>query len=294
MKAAIHILVLLVGLMLVDGVHAQSPREQLKQMVEQLQKTPTDNALREKIIMLGARIKPPPAIPEEAERRMARGAAAFKGATSAAGYQEAAKEFEQATLAAPWYGDSYYNLGVAQDKAGSYEAALRSLKLAQLTSPDSKEIKTLIYEVEFRKEQASPEIRAAKQKLMDEALTRSLEGAVFTLQMGQDVEFQYRISNGRAVFWTRRTASRGPMCYDGSRRDGPIGEEGMCPDSLTIPLDGRRGTNKTQRHSATIEIAEDGQSLRIRDIWDNEAPTERRVQAPMTAALQFRHDTGAG
>ena len=139
-------------LALYSNTYAQTPRAQLQQMIEQLQKSPNDNALREKIIKLATTIKPTPAIPDEAERRMARGAAAFKGAKSAANYQDAAKEFEQATLAAPWYGDAYFNLGVAQDKAENYEAALRSLNLARLASPDSKDIKALIYEVEYRHE----------------------------------------------------------------------------------------------------------------------------------------------
>lgn len=63
-------------------------------------------------------------------------------------------EFDQATLAAPWYGDAYFNLGVAQDKAENYEAALRSLKLAQLATPGSKDIKALIYQVEYRNNKA--------------------------------------------------------------------------------------------------------------------------------------------
>ena len=45
---------------------AESQREQLSQMVEQLQKTPGDNALREKIIRLAQELKPAPALPEEA------------------------------------------------------------------------------------------------------------------------------------------------------------------------------------------------------------------------------------
>jgi hypothetical protein len=45
------------ALVLGGSVHAQSPREQLQQMVEQLQKTPSDNALRERTIKLGAEIK---------------------------------------------------------------------------------------------------------------------------------------------------------------------------------------------------------------------------------------------
>ena len=47
-------------LALAASAYAQSPREELQQMVEQLQKTPNDNALREKIIKLGAEIKPVP------------------------------------------------------------------------------------------------------------------------------------------------------------------------------------------------------------------------------------------
>jgi len=53
---------------LAASAYAQSPREQLQQMVEQLQKSPNDNALRERIIKLGAQIKPAPAIPEEARK----------------------------------------------------------------------------------------------------------------------------------------------------------------------------------------------------------------------------------
>jgi tetratricopeptide (TPR) repeat protein len=145
-------------LTLASSAYAQSPREQLRQMVQQLQKAPSDNALREKIITLAATLKPALALPEEAERHMAYGTAAFTGAKSPADYKEAVKEFEQATLAAPWHGDAYFNLGVAQDKAENYEAALRSLNLARLASPDSKDIKTLIYQVEYRnkKAQATP------------------------------------------------------------------------------------------------------------------------------------------
>lgn len=173
-------LVLAIVLACAVSTHAQSPREQLQQLTIQLQQAPNDNALREKIIKLGAEINPAPAIPEEAKRRMVRGAAAFKSATSAEGYQDAAKEYEQAILAAPWYGDAYYNLGVAQDKAGNFKAALRSLKLALLTSPDSEEMKALIYEVEYRDEKAnSPEAQAAREKEAEQRFIASFEGAKY-------------------------------------------------------------------------------------------------------------------
>lgn len=167
-------------LALVASVYAQSPREELQQMVERLQNSPADTGLREQIIKLALTLKPAPVLPPEAERRMVRGSAAFKGATSMTGYQDAAKEFEQATLAAPWYGDAYFNLGVSQDKAENYEAALRSLKLARLASPESKEIQTLIYEVEYRQEKATtPEARAAREKESEQRFIASLEGAKY-------------------------------------------------------------------------------------------------------------------
>jgi tetratricopeptide (TPR) repeat protein len=115
---------------------------------------------------------------------MVRGIAAFKAAQSVADYQDAVTEFTQATLAAPWYGDAYYNLGVAQDKAEQYDSALRSLKLALLASPGSKDIKDLTYKVEYRAEQAnSPEGKAyaeygpAQQQFA--ALMQKLDGTVF-------------------------------------------------------------------------------------------------------------------
>ncbi len=178
MKFAIKILVFIFGLLLINFANAESPREQLNQMVQQLQSSPSDNALREKIISLAASLKPAPAIPEEAERRMARGTAAMKGAKSVADYRDAAKEFELATLAAPWVGDAYFNLGFVQDKAENYDAALRSLKLARLASPDDKEIKALIYEVEYRNEKANSALALAERaKTAEKEFTEKLDGS---------------------------------------------------------------------------------------------------------------------
>ena len=140
---------------------AQSPREQLNQLVTQLRASPGDTALRERIIKLAQEIKPALTVPEEAERRMARGIAAFQGAKSVTDYQSAASEFEQAIIAAPWYGDAYYNLGIAQDKAGNFIGALQSLKYASLASPGNRDIKNLLYQVEYRRDQASAKVQKA-------------------------------------------------------------------------------------------------------------------------------------
>ena len=137
------------------SVHAQTPQDTLNQYVADLQKTPTDTALREKIIRYVQTMNPAPPIPEEVERFMARGAAAVKGAKSPDDFKEAATEFEKATRAAPWLAETYYNLGLAQDKAGLHEVALKSLRLYLLAAPsaaDAKQVKNLIYEVEYQRD----------------------------------------------------------------------------------------------------------------------------------------------
>jgi tetratricopeptide (TPR) repeat protein len=169
---------------LVGQSDAPGSADQLQQLTAQLQHSPGDQALREKIIALAQELKPAPELPDEAERRMARGIAAFKAAQSVADYQDAVKEFTQATLAAPWYGDAYFNLGLVQDKAEQYAAAVGSLKLALLASPGSKDIKDLMYQVEYRADQANTPDGKAEAKYgpaqhQFAALIQKLDGAVF-------------------------------------------------------------------------------------------------------------------
>jgi tetratricopeptide (TPR) repeat protein len=139
---------------------AQTPQQTLNQYVADLQKDPNDYALREKIIKHVHTMKPAPAIPRDAERFMNRGAAAAKSAKDANDFKDAVVEFEKATLAAPWMANAYYNLGVAQDKAGMYSNAIRSLKLylvAAPNAPDAKNVEKLIDEIEYRQEKAAKE-----------------------------------------------------------------------------------------------------------------------------------------
>ncbi len=133
------------------------PRKALKHYTAALKEDPGSFSLRKKIITLVHELEPPPAIPETAERHLARGRAATKSAKDKRGYERAAKEFDKALLAAPWLADGYYNLGLVHDKAGRYEAAIRSFRLYLLAAPeapDRKEVKSLIYEIEYRQEEA--------------------------------------------------------------------------------------------------------------------------------------------
>lgn len=152
---------------------AQSSRDSLNQYVAELQKTPSDDALRTKIILISHRIKPPLATPEEAERFMARGKAATELAKSASDYADAIIEFTNATLAAPWLGLAYYNLAVVQESAEEYDAAIKNYKFYLLAEPnteDANDVKNLIFGAEYKKEKtASNAVKeAAENKAKEE------------------------------------------------------------------------------------------------------------------------------
>jgi len=202
---------------------AQSPQQTLNQYVADLQKNPNDYALREKIIRHVQAMKQKPAIPEETERRMARGAAAVKGAQSKQDFLDAAAEFEKASLAAPWLPAAYYNLGITQDKADKYKEALQNLKLYLVAAPDASDaraVKGLIYEIEYRQEKAakasSPAAVAAKKQQTYEEWLRVLDGARFfgsynVLDSSWESELTIR---GSKLYW-RTSCVRGRGCIAG-------------------------------------------------------------------------------
>ncbi len=125
-------------LALTASAHAQSPREQLQQLTIQLQQTPNDNALRERIIKLGAELKPAPAVPEEAIRYEGRAQFAFKSAQTKDDFLTAAKEYEKAVAAAPWVLGYYSDLCTIYEKVGEFETAKRNcgFYLTGLSDPE--------------------------------------------------------------------------------------------------------------------------------------------------------------
>jgi tetratricopeptide (TPR) repeat protein len=165
-------------------IQAQLPQQTLAQYLSDLQKNPNDTALREKIIKHVQTMRPAPALSKEAERFMTRGAVAMKSAKDVNDFKDSVTEFEKATMAAPWLANAYYNLGVAQAKAGLYDAAIKSLKLYLLAAPnasDANSVEKLIYEIEYRQEktakESSPEaIGVNKQKEYEEWL-KKIDGA---------------------------------------------------------------------------------------------------------------------
>ncbi|MHB8744276.1 MAG: tetratricopeptide repeat protein [Sulfuricaulis sp.] len=173
MKSTTKLLLILFGaLMLVNVAYSESPREQLKQMVEQLQQSPNDNALREKIIKLAHKMKPAPAIPEEARRSFVRGNTAFSDAKSQDDYARAVKRYDEALLIAPWWGDPYFNAAKALELQQDYTRAIQSLRLFILTGPsagDARKAQDYSYALEDKQEKLSNE------KSIQEAAARAEE-----------------------------------------------------------------------------------------------------------------------
>jgi tetratricopeptide (TPR) repeat protein len=196
--------VLLLG-MLLTGLSAMiygqgsNQYETLDQYIANLQKNPNDNALREEIIRLVLTFDHPPAVPQEAEKFMARGQASMESAKGPGDFKDAVVELEKAALAAPWLGNIYYNLGIVQDKAGDYPAAIRDLKLYLLATPgasDAKAVEMLIYKIEFKQEKADNE-SAANEKLLKSAREDKTGFITAALDHGADVNA--RDENGRTA-----------------------------------------------------------------------------------------------
>lgn len=150
----IHALVLLAVLCVPAGA---SPREILKASTAELQATPGNDALREKIIRLAKTITPAPPVPEEVARRMARGEAALEMAKDENAAGKAVLEFQAAANAAPWLAKPYHQLGAAQEKAGKAGDAIKSFRFYLLAAPNAKDaadVKKRLYKLEFIAEQA--------------------------------------------------------------------------------------------------------------------------------------------
>jgi tetratricopeptide (TPR) repeat protein len=209
----------------VSSSHAQSPQQTLTQYVADLKKNPNEYALREKIIRHVQTMKPKPAVPDEARKYMDRGMAAIEGGKGEEDFRAASVEFTKAANLAPWLGDAYRNLAIAQDKSGQYDAALKNLRLYLLTSPspvDEAWAKSLINKVEYRKEkeakESSPAAKAAKKQSEHEDWLRKVDGRRYRESRGGPSELQVR---GRFIALTGPGVSLGPWEIKGRSASTP-------------------------------------------------------------------------
>lgn len=163
-----------------------NPRAQLKQYVEELQGSPDNAELRGKIIDLARGMRTPPPVPDEIDEMLGLATGRFKQAETKADYDNAAKAFAKATLAAPWVGDYYYNLGQALEKAGNPARAIDNFRLYLRAKPkaeDAKEVRVHIGELQAAEETAAAETAADAAKTRErqkaENRLKSLNGGIW-------------------------------------------------------------------------------------------------------------------
>jgi len=201
MKRMICLMFILTG-GLKAGTHLQAQasadstsRDQLRQLSAQLRQSPSDQALREKIIALALTMNPRPATPDDAI--MAEGAAeyAFKNAKANSDFADAAKQYEKALVLAPWLAVDYFNCGVAHEKAGENKEAIQSFSLYLLAAPNSddavavkKRMGGLQYAAQKADNAARDQARVANEQAQVatqlDAVYRGLDGAVWRYEEG--------------------------------------------------------------------------------------------------------------
>jgi tetratricopeptide (TPR) repeat protein len=257
-----------------------APQEVLSQYVSDLQKNPSDYALREKIIRHVQGMRQKPAIPEEAERYMARGAAAVKGAKTEKDFQDAAAEFEKASLAAPWLPAVYYNLGITQDKAGKYKEAIQSLKLYLLAAPDAsdaKAVKNLTYEIEYRQEKAARDARQAapapKQNTFEDLL-RKIDGRRYSYPGNRG--YTAVIDVRGKVLVQGLIGAPGTMSGQGYHESGgPTGRIEIRGNETNVPINEHAPFETVWAVASTFIIAEDGDRITVRTRYSDGDVRER-------------------
>ena len=198
--------------------HAQmtTPQQVLQQYVADLQRSPDDTSLREKIIKHVRTMKKAPAIPEEARRHFIEGNALLKAAKDQKGYELATDAYRQCLLIAPWWPEANYNFAVALELANRFDSSMNALKLYIATNPgeeESRKAQDKIYEIGAKKIIAAREREdstakaAADAKARAEAAERakldSVEGAwMHELGGRPSPDFIMRINRDSGGHWS--------------------------------------------------------------------------------------------
>jgi tetratricopeptide (TPR) repeat protein len=103
----------------------------------------SDLRLRDRIIKLALKLDPPPAVPDEAQRRITNGQTAAKTAQNPKDINAAISEYQSALRVAPWLPASYFDLGELQEKLRDYPAAIRSFEFYLLAAPTAQDAESV-------------------------------------------------------------------------------------------------------------------------------------------------------
>lgn len=111
----------------------------IQQLLGQFKGHSEDEVLRKSIIDLALKLKPQPAIPQEAEDAAGRAQYIFKNAKNLDDTLNAAKEYLKAIEVAPWVANYYYNLCTVLEKTPYVQQALHACKLYLEAAPNAED-----------------------------------------------------------------------------------------------------------------------------------------------------------
>jgi tetratricopeptide (TPR) repeat protein len=269
-------------------VQAQSPQDTLNQYVSDLQRNPSDTALRERIINLAREMNPPPAIPEEARRHYVKASTLLEDAKQPSDSADAAEEFRQALLVAPWWGEAYMKMGLAQETAQRYDEAIASLKLFMAAKPQDEVLRKTqdeIYKIEAKRDKAakvakakakepSPEAVAAREQHTFEDLLKKIDGRRYFYPLPGAIGFAQTIDVKGKFFVTgiikppSRYYAGGYMSYED--QNGRFGIHGYETTVINQPdpVAPRYGVKNT------YTINKEGDAITCKVVWNTGEVTE--------------------
>lgn len=158
-----------------------SPSETLRQYVLELQKTPDDAAVRERIIRFVQTMNPAPELPEDARRACIEGQTLFRLAKEQrGGFDLSIDAYRQCLLLAPWLPEAYNNYAFALEAAGRFDEAIAAARLYLASNPGPEEARRAqdkIYEIGAEKKLAAARRSAAPPAAQAAAASAAAGGA---------------------------------------------------------------------------------------------------------------------
>lgn len=185
-------------------------QEILNQYIADLQKTPNDTVLREKIIKRVQMMKRAPAVPEEARRHFIEGNALLKAARDQKGYELAVDAYRQCLLMAPWWAEANYKHAIALERANQFDEAMNALELYIAANPgeeESRKAQDKIYEIGAEKMIAAREKEESLRKAAATAERNKFDDLLNKID-GRRYSYQDAVGNmhslevhGRTLVW---------------------------------------------------------------------------------------------
>jgi ankyrin repeat protein len=137
---------------------SKNPLAIFAEFVSDYQRTPYNEARREKVIKLAASLPTPPAIPEEARQLFLQASALMKQTSTPEELAKPIKLLRKALVIAPWWANAYYNLARALELSGHYDEAVKQLNYYLELKPsegDATEARDHISVIQAEKEAAA-------------------------------------------------------------------------------------------------------------------------------------------